>query len=63
MLFDLDTDPQELNDRGAHPLALMLRRGPQSELFHWPHRRMHITTPNTKIAAYAANNCRSRTAC
>jgi arylsulfatase A-like enzyme len=55
MLYDLETDPQEFYDRGADPSCADIVARLQSELFDWAlHPRMHITTPNAKIAAYAA---------
>jgi arylsulfatase A-like enzyme len=55
MLYDLETDPQELTDRGADPACADVVARLQSELFDWAlHPRMHITTPNAKIASYAA---------
>jgi len=55
MLYDLETDPQEFVDRGADPSCADIVARLQSELFDWAlHPRMHITTPNAKIAAYAA---------
>ncbi len=54
MLYDLETDPQEFVDRGADPACADIVARLQSELFDWAlHPRMHITTPNAKIAAYA----------
>ena len=55
MLYDLETDPQELTDRGADAACADVVARLQSELFDWAlHPRMHITTPNAKISAYAA---------
>ena len=55
MLYDLETDPQEFCDRGADPACADIVARLQSELFDWAlHPKMHITTPNAKIAAYAA---------
>jgi arylsulfatase A-like enzyme len=55
MLYDLETDPQEFVDRGADPACAEIVARLQSELFDWAlHPKMHITTPNAKIAAYAA---------
>jgi len=55
MLYDLETDPSETKNVAAeHPCAEVVARL-QSELFDWAlHPKMHITTPNAKIAAYAA---------
>src|SRR4029079_17218360 len=53
MLYDLESDPQEFVDRGADPACAEIVARLQSELFDWAlHPRMHITTPNAKIAAY-----------
>jgi len=55
MLYDLESDPQEFVDRGADPACADIVARLQSELFDWAlHPKMHITTPNAKIAAYAA---------
>jgi hypothetical protein len=55
MLYDLETDPQEFIDRGSDPACADVIARLQSELFDWAlHPKMHITTPNAKIAAYAA---------
>ena len=55
MLYDLDSDPQEFFDRGADPSCADIVARLQSDLFDWAlHPKMHITTPNEKIAAYAA---------
>jgi arylsulfatase A-like enzyme len=54
MLYDLESDPQEFCDRGADPSCAGIVARLQSELFDWAlHPRMHVTTPNAKIAAYA----------
>jgi arylsulfatase A-like enzyme len=54
MLYDLESDPQEFADRGADPACADIVARLQSELFDWAlHPRMHVTTPNAKIAAYA----------
>jgi arylsulfatase A-like enzyme len=54
MLYDLESDPQELTDRGADPSYADVVARLQSALFDWAlHPKMHITTPNEKIAAYA----------
>jgi hypothetical protein len=56
MLYDLESDPQEFVDRGADPACAKIVARLQSELFDWAlHPKMHITTPNAKIAAYAEN--------
>jgi len=55
MLYDLETDPEEFIDRGNDPACADVVARLQSELFDWAlHPKMHITTPNAKIAAYAA---------
>jgi arylsulfatase A-like enzyme len=54
MLYDLETDPQEFCDRGADPACADVVARLQSALFDWAlHPKMHITTPNEKIANYA----------
>ena len=54
MLYDLETDPQELVDRGMDPSCGEAIARMQAILFDWAlHPKMHITTPNAKIAAYA----------
>lgn len=54
MLYDLASDPQELVDRGEDASCADVMARLQAALFDWAlHPKMHITTPNAKIAAYA----------
>ena len=54
MLYDLQSDPQEFADRGEDPSCADVIARLQAALFDWAlHPKMHITTPNEKIAAYA----------
>jgi hypothetical protein len=54
MLYDLQSDPQEFADRGEDPACTEVIARLQSALFDWAlHPKMHVTTPNEKIAAYA----------
>ena len=54
MLYDLQTDPQEFADRGEDPACAEVIARLQAALFDWAlHPKMHITTPNAKIAQYA----------
>src|SRR4029079_1173396 len=56
MLYDLETDPQEFADRGEDPSCPAVIARLQAALFDWAlHPKMHITTTNAKIAAYAEN--------
>ena len=56
MLYDLESDPQEFIDRGEDPSCAEVIARLQSALFDWAlHPKMHITTSNAKIAAYAEN--------
>jgi arylsulfatase A-like enzyme len=56
MLYDLQSDPQEFADRGDDPACADVVARLQSALFDWAlHPKMHITTPNARIAAYADN--------
>jgi arylsulfatase A-like enzyme len=56
MLYDLDSDPQELVDRGADPSCAEVIARLQAALFDWAlHPNNHITTSNERIAAYAEN--------
>ena len=56
MLYDLDNDPDEFADRGEDPACADIIARLQAALFDWAlHPKMHITTPNAKIAAYADN--------
>ena len=55
MLYDLESDSQELTDRGADPACADVIARLQSVLFEWAlHPKGHITTSNEKIAAYAS---------
>ena len=56
MLYDLETDRQGICSIAALiPACAEVVARLQSELFDWAlHPKMHITTPNAKIAAYAA---------
>ncbi len=54
MLYDLETDPLEFADRGDDPACAEVIARLQAALFDWAlHPKMHITTPNAKIAGYA----------
>ncbi len=54
MLYDLQSDPQEFADRGEDPSCAGEIARLQAALFDWAlHPKMHITTSNEKIAAYA----------
>jgi arylsulfatase A-like enzyme len=54
MLYDLQSDPQEFADRGEDPACAEIIARLQAALFDWAlHPKMHITTPNAKIASYA----------
>src|SRR4029077_3900679 len=54
MLFDLETDPLELSDRGADPTCTDVIARLQAKLFDWAlHPKGHITTTNERIAASA----------
>jgi hypothetical protein len=56
MLYDLDSDPQELTDRGEDPSCADAIARLQAALFDWAlHPNDHITTSREKIAAYADN--------
>jgi len=56
MLYDLESDPQELADRGDDPSCAEVIARMQSVLFDWAlHPNGHITTSREKIAAYADN--------
>jgi len=56
MLYDLQSDPDEFADRGEDPACADIIARLQAALFDWAlHPKMHITTPNAKIAAYADN--------
>src|SRR3954470_2030456 len=56
MLYDLENDPQELDDRGADPSCADVIARLQAALFDWAlHPKSHITTSNEKITAYADN--------
>jgi arylsulfatase A-like enzyme len=55
MLYDLQSDPQEFADRGDDPACADVVARLQARLFDWAlHPKMHITTPNARIAQYAA---------
>lgn len=57
MLYDLATDPDEYLDRGDDPDCAGEIARLREHLFHWAlHPKGHITTPDARIAAYAANN-------
>jgi hypothetical protein len=54
MLYDLESDPQEFADRGEDPSCTEVIARLRAALFDWAlHPKMHITTSNEKIAAYA----------
>ncbi|MGL4240958.1 MAG: sulfatase/phosphatase domain-containing protein, partial [Beijerinckiaceae bacterium] len=54
MLYDIETDPDEVVDRGEDPDCAPVIQRLQAALFDWAlHPKLHITTPNAKIAAYA----------
>jgi arylsulfatase A-like enzyme len=56
MLYDLQNDPHEFADRGEDPACADVIARMQAVLFDWAlHPKMHITTPNAKIASYADN--------
>lgn len=56
MLYDLESDPAEVVDRGIDPACSEIIARLQAELFDWAlHPNNHITAPNAKIAAYADN--------
>jgi arylsulfatase A-like enzyme len=56
MLYDLQSDPQELVDRGEDPDCSDVSARLQAVLFDWAlHPNNHITTSREKIAAYADN--------
>jgi arylsulfatase A-like enzyme len=56
MLYDLDSDRQELVDRGADPSCAEEIARLQAALFDWAlHPNNHITTSNERIASYAEN--------
>jgi hypothetical protein len=56
MLYDLESDSQEFIDRGEDPSCAGVIARLQAALFNWAlHPKMHITTSNEKIAAYAEN--------
>jgi arylsulfatase A-like enzyme len=55
MLYDLQSDPQELIDRGEDPSCAGVIARLQSALFDWAlHPKDHITTSREKIEAYAS---------
>ena len=52
---------QEFVDRGEDPSCADVITRLQAALFDWAlHPKMHITTPNAKIAAYAAQQLQVR---
>jgi arylsulfatase A-like enzyme len=54
MLYDLESDPGEFADRGDDPACADVVARLQAALFDWAlHPKMHITTSNARIAAYA----------
>jgi arylsulfatase A-like enzyme len=54
MLYDLQNDPKEFDDRGQDPPCADVMARLQAALFDWAlHPKDHITTSNEKIAAYA----------
>jgi arylsulfatase A-like enzyme len=56
MLYDLQSDPQELVDRGEDASCAAEITRLQAALFDWAlHPNDHITTSRAKIAAYADN--------
>jgi arylsulfatase A-like enzyme len=56
MLYDLESDPKEFDDRGGDPSCADVITRLQAVLFDWAlHPKGHITTPNAKIVAYADN--------
>ncbi len=56
MLYDLQSDPQEFDDRGQDSSCADVMARLQAALFDWAlHPKDHITTSNEKIAAYADN--------
>jgi len=56
MLYDLQSDPLEFADRGDDPACADVVARLQAALFDWAlHPKMHVTTPNAKIASYADN--------
>jgi arylsulfatase A-like enzyme len=56
MLYDLESDPREFADRGGDPACADVIARLQAALFDWAlHPKMHITTPNGRIANYTDN--------
>jgi arylsulfatase A-like enzyme len=54
MLYDLASDPQELNDRGDDDSCADVMARLRAALFDWAlHPKGHITTSNEKISDYA----------
>jgi arylsulfatase A-like enzyme len=54
MLYDLQSDPNEFADRGEDPSCADVIARLRQALFDWAlHPKMHITTSDEKIAAYA----------
>ncbi|MEA2871116.1 MAG: hypothetical protein QOH67_1092, partial [Hyphomicrobiales bacterium] len=61
MLYDLQSDPKEFDDRGGDPSCAAEIARLQAALFDWAlHPKGHITTSNEKIAAYADNQLQIR---
>jgi arylsulfatase A-like enzyme len=57
MLFDLETDPQELDDRGADPALAEVRARLTDALVHWSLTGHNaVTMPDSRIAAYRDQN-------
>ncbi|MEQ1648095.1 MAG: alkaline phosphatase family protein [Hyphomicrobiaceae bacterium] len=57
MLFDLESDPNELVDRGNDPVLEPVRARLHEALVHWSLTgHNHVTTPDARIANYADNN-------
>ena len=56
MLYDLQSDPEEFDDRGGDPSCADIIARLQAALFDWAlHPNSHITASNERIAAYADN--------
>ena len=56
MLYDLDSDPHELVDRGADAACAEVIARLQAALFDWAlHPNNHITTSDERIARYVEN--------
>ena len=63
MLYDLESDPQEFDDRGADLMRRRDRAAAGSAVRLGAASQGHITTPNAKIAAYAENQLQIKAAC